>query len=118
MEVGICMPKSTYQRLRVNEWPPVVLSRLLFAWFTRCMTVASRWNCSMCFVDMCSVNEGCMINLLCTLIDHLTGVLYNDDSQTVNDLMANGRACESCQARTRPTCIHFHFIITLSEMFP
>jgi hypothetical protein len=36
-----------------------------------------------------------MINLLCILIDHLTGILYNDDSQTVNDLMANGRTCES-----------------------
>jgi len=36
-----------------------------------------------------------MINLLCTSIDHLTGILYNDDSQTVNDLMAYGRACES-----------------------
>jgi hypothetical protein len=47
------------------------------------------------FVDMYSVNEGCMINLLCISIDHLTGILYNDDSQTVDDLMANGRACES-----------------------
>jgi len=36
-----------------------------------------------------------MINLLCILIDHLTGVLYNEDSQTVNNLMANGRTCES-----------------------
>ena len=36
-----------------------------------------------------------MINLLCILIDHLAGVIYNEDSQTVNDLMANGRTCES-----------------------
>jgi hypothetical protein len=29
------------------------------------------------------------------MIDHLAGVLYNEDSQTVNNLMANGRTCES-----------------------
>jgi len=36
-----------------------------------------------------------MINLLCISIDHLAGVLYNEYSQTVKDLLANGRTCES-----------------------
>src|SRR6266700_1745517 len=108
----MCRPKNKYQRIRVSELLPVVLSGLLFAWFTRCMTIASRWNCSMRFVDMCSVNEGCMINLLCTSIDHLTGVLYNEDSQMVNNLRANSRTCESLPGMNT-SYLHTFFISSL-----
>jgi len=50
-----------------------------------------------------------MFNLLCISIDHLTGVLYNDDSQMVNNLMANGRTCESLPG-VNTSYLHTFFI--------